>query len=74
MMDESAYFSQEAIRINPQLAKAYSNLGNVFKEQSQVTHTLEYYIYAVTLKGTSSTDMLHLSRIGKEQFKLTVIP
>jgi protein O-GlcNAc transferase len=50
MMDESAYFSQEAIRINPQLAEAYSNLGNVFKEQGQITQALEYYRYAVTLK------------------------
>ena len=47
---KKAYFSQEAIRINPQLAEAYSNLGNVFKEQGQITQALEYYRYAVTLK------------------------
>ena len=47
---KKAYFSQEAIRINPQLAEAYSNLGNVFKEQGRITQALEYYRYAVTLK------------------------
>jgi protein O-GlcNAc transferase len=50
LMEESAYFSHEAIRINPQLAEAYSNLGNVYKEQGQITRALEYYRYAVTLK------------------------
>jgi protein O-GlcNAc transferase len=50
MMEDSAYFSREAIRVNPNLAEAYSNLGNVYKENGDVKQALEYYRYAVSLK------------------------
>lgn len=50
MMSESAFYSREAIRVNPNLAEAYSNLGNVHKEQGDVKQALEYYRYAVQLK------------------------
>ena len=35
---------------NPQLAEAYSNLGNVFKEKGQLQQALDHYRHAVTLK------------------------
>ena len=50
MMEESAFYSNEAIRINPTLAEAYSNLGNVYKEQGAITQALQYYRHAVSLK------------------------
>jgi protein O-GlcNAc transferase len=50
LLDDSAYFSREAIRVNPTLAEAYSNLGNVHKEQGDVQQALEFYKYAVGLK------------------------
>ena len=50
MMEESAYYSNEAIRINPTLAEAYSNLGNVYKEQGAIGQALQYYRHAVGLK------------------------
>ena len=46
----SAYFSQLAIKQNPMLAEAYSNLGNVFKERVQLTDALDNYRHAVRLK------------------------
>ncbi len=46
----SAYFSQLAIKQNPHLAEAYSNLGNVFKERGQLKEALQYYRHAVQLK------------------------
>ena len=46
----SAYFSQLAIKQNPMLAEAYSNLGNVFKERGQLQEALENYRHAVRLK------------------------
>ncbi|XP_067948699.1 UDP-N-acetylglucosamine--peptide N-acetylglucosaminyltransferase 110 kDa subunit-like isoform X2 [Watersipora subatra] len=49
-LDRSAYFSQLAIKQNPMLAEAYSNLGNVFKESGQLAEALENYRYAVSLK------------------------
>lgn len=46
----SAHFSTMAIKQNPMLAEAYSNLGNVFKERGQLQEALENYRHAVRLK------------------------
>ncbi|GAV00493.1 hypothetical protein RvY_11332 [Ramazzottius varieornatus] len=48
--DKSAHFSTLAIKQNPMLAEAYSNLGNVFKERGQLQPALENYRHAVRLK------------------------
>lgn len=50
VLNRSAYFSQLAIKQNPMLAEAYSNLGNVFKERGQLQEALENYRHAVRLK------------------------
>jgi len=49
-LERSAYFSQLAIKQNPLLAEAYSNLGNVYKERNQLSEALENYRHAVRLK------------------------
>ncbi|XP_036359851.1 UDP-N-acetylglucosamine--peptide N-acetylglucosaminyltransferase 110 kDa subunit isoform X2 [Octopus sinensis] len=49
-LEKSAYFSQLAIKQNPMLAEAYSNLGNVYKERAQLQDALENYRHAVRLK------------------------
>lgn len=49
-LDKSAYYSQLAIKQNPMLAEAYSNLGNVYKERGQLTEALSNYRHAVRLK------------------------
>lgn len=46
----SAFFSRLAIEQNPQLAEAYSNLGNVYKEKGQLKEAMENYRFAVQLK------------------------
>ena len=46
----SAYFSHLAIKQNPLLAEAYSNLGNVYKERGQLQDALDNYRHAVRLK------------------------
>lgn len=48
--ERSAYFSTLAIKQNPLLAEAYSNLGNVFKERGQLQEALEHYRHAIRLK------------------------
>ena len=48
--DKSAHFSTLAIKQNPLLAEAYSNLGNVYKERNQLPEALENYRHAVRLK------------------------
>jgi tetratricopeptide (TPR) repeat protein len=50
MLFRSAHFSTLAIKQNPLLAEAYSNLGNVFKERGQLQEALENYRHAVRLK------------------------
>jgi len=49
-INRSAYFSQLAIKQNPMLAEAYSNLGNVYKERGELQEALENYRHAVRLK------------------------
>jgi protein O-GlcNAc transferase len=49
-MDKSAHFSMLAIKQNPMLAEAYSNLGNVYKERGQLAEALENYRHAIRLK------------------------
>lgn len=49
-LDKSAQFSTLAIKQNPLLAEAYSNLGNVYKERGQLSEALENYRHAVRLK------------------------
>ncbi|CAH1267037.1 UDP-N-acetylglucosamine--peptide N-acetylglucosaminyltransferase 110 kDa subunit-like isoform X2 [Branchiostoma lanceolatum] len=49
-LDRSAHFSMLAIKQNPMLAEAYSNLGNVYKERGQLPEALENYRHAVRLK------------------------
>ncbi|XP_063719129.1 UDP-N-acetylglucosamine--peptide N-acetylglucosaminyltransferase 110 kDa subunit-like [Symsagittifera roscoffensis] len=49
-LDLSAKYSLEAIRKNPSLAEAYSNLGNVFKERGQIGEALQNYKHAINLK------------------------
>ncbi|CAG2176320.1 unnamed protein product, partial [Oppiella nova] len=49
-LKESAHFSSLAIKQNSLLAEAYSNLGNVYKEKSQLQEALDNYRHAVRLK------------------------
>jgi len=49
-LSRSAQFSALAIKKNPLLAEAYSNLGNVFKERGQLQQALDNYRHAVRLK------------------------
>uniref|UniRef100_T1JCD7 protein O-GlcNAc transferase n=1 Tax=Strigamia maritima TaxID=126957 RepID=T1JCD7_STRMM len=49
-LDKSAHFSTLAIKQNPMLAEAYSNLGNVYKERGQLQEALDNYRHAVRLK------------------------
>lgn len=46
----SAHFSTLAIKQNPLLAEAYSNLGNVYKERGQLQEAIEHYRHALSLK------------------------
>jgi len=50
LLFRSAHFSTLAIKQNPLLAEAYSNLGNVFKERGQLQEALDNYRHAVRLK------------------------
>jgi protein O-GlcNAc transferase len=49
-LDKSAHFSQLAINANKNLAEAYSNLANVYKERGQLSEALDYYKTAIRLK------------------------
>ncbi len=49
-LDKSAYFSQLAIKQNPLMAEAYSNLGNVYKERGQLKEAIDNYRHALNIK------------------------
>jgi protein O-GlcNAc transferase len=61
MVCRSAYFSKLAIKYNPCLAEAYSNLGNVKKEQGQLQEALQDYRHAVTLKPDFTDGYINLA-------------
>ena len=50
MSVRSAQFSALAVKKNPMLAEAFSNLGNVYKERGQLQQALQHYKHAVHLK------------------------
>lgn len=49
-LEKSAFYSQLAIKRNPLMAEAYSNLGNVFKERGQLKEAIENYRHALSIK------------------------
>nr|VZI45789.1 unnamed protein product [Spirometra erinaceieuropaei] len=49
-LEKSAYFSQLAIKQNPLMAEAYSNLGNVLKERGQLKEAIDNYRHALNIK------------------------
>ena len=50
LCSRSAQFSALAVKKNPMLAEAFSNLGNVYKERGQLQQALQHYKHAVHLK------------------------
>ncbi|CAF0843559.1 unnamed protein product [Didymodactylos carnosus] len=48
--DQSMSFSLLATKLNPRLAEAYSNLGNVYKEKGMLKEALEHYRKALAIK------------------------
>ncbi|CAK5116305.1 unnamed protein product [Meloidogyne enterolobii] len=48
--ERSMQYSNLAIRVNPECAEAYSNLGNAYKEKGDLTEALKNYHIAVRLK------------------------
>lgn len=49
-LDKSALFSSLAIKKDPLLAEAYSNLGNVYKCRKKIQEAIENYRHAIRLK------------------------
>ncbi|CAM9335937.1 unnamed protein product, partial [Phaeothamnion confervicola] len=47
---ESIFYHQQCIRVDPTLAEAYSNLGNVLRELGDVRGAVQFYLRAVRLK------------------------
>jgi protein O-GlcNAc transferase len=47
---EAIFFSQQAIRIDPNCAEAYSNMGNAVKELGDLDAAIQFYLQAVKLK------------------------
>ncbi|CAM9874832.1 unnamed protein product, partial [Ectocarpus fasciculatus] len=47
---ECILYNQQCIRIDPNFAEAYSNLGNALKELGDVGGAIQFYLKAVKLK------------------------
>ena len=60
-LDKSGFFCQLAIKQNPQMAEAYSNLGNVLKEKGQLTEAIENYKHALRIKPEFIDGYLNLA-------------
>jgi protein O-GlcNAc transferase len=47
---ESVFYNQQSIRVDPNFAEAYSNLGNALKELGDLKGATQFYLKAVKLK------------------------
>ena len=47
---ECIFYNQQCIRINPNFAEAYSNLGNSLRELGDLTAAVQFYLKAIKLK------------------------
>eukprot|EP00981_Chlorochromonas_danica_P001352 scaffold289_cov169-Ochromonas_danica.AAC.13 len=47
---ESVFYNQQCIRVDPQCAEAYSNLGNALKELGDLKGATQFYLKAIKLK------------------------
>jgi len=47
---ESVFYNQQCIRVDPNFAEAYSNLGNALKELGDLKGATQFYLKAIKLK------------------------
>lgn len=47
---ECIFYNQQAIRIDPNFAEAYGNLGNALKELGDIDGSVQFYLKAIKLK------------------------
>lgn len=47
---ESIFYNQQCIRVDPNFAEGYSNLGNALKELGDVQTCIQFYLKAIKLK------------------------
>jgi protein O-GlcNAc transferase len=47
---ESVFYNQQCIRVDPQCAEAFSNLGNALKELGDLKGAIQFYLKAIKLK------------------------
>jgi protein O-GlcNAc transferase len=47
---EAIFYNQQAIRVDPNFAEAYGNLGNALKELGDVDGAMQFYLKAIKLK------------------------
>ena len=47
---EAIFYSQQCVRVDPNFAEGYSNLGNALKELGDVQAAVQFYLKAIKLK------------------------
>ncbi len=47
---ESIFYNQQSIRVDPNFAEGYSNLGNALKELGDINASIQFYLKAIKLK------------------------
>ena len=47
---ESIFYNQQCVRVDPNFAEGYSNLGNALKELGDVKAAVQFYLKAIKLK------------------------
>ncbi|GMH53117.1 hypothetical protein TrLO_g6632 [Triparma laevis f. longispina] len=49
-LSESIFYNQQCIRVDPNFAEAYSNLGNSLKELGDINGAIQFYLKAIKIK------------------------
>lgn len=49
-LSEAIFYNQQCIRVDPNFAEAYSNLGNALKELGDINGAIQFYLKAIKIK------------------------
>jgi len=66
-LSECIFYNQQAIRVDPNFAEAYSNLGNALKELGDVEGAVEFYLKAIKIKPRCSDAYNNLASSHMQQ-------
>jgi len=70
LLDDAVFAFQNALKIEPDCAEAYNNLGNVLKNQGKLDEAVEAYVEALSIKPDFAEACNNMGNCLKDQVKI----